>query len=587
MYTILHERKSYMLRLLKYLAPYKAFAILGPLFMVLEVAMDLLQPTIMQHIIDDGIANNDEAYVYKMFGLLLVIVVVGLIGGVGCSIFSTRAAINFSTDLRRDLYDVITVLSVKNKEEVGIGKLITNLTSDVETLQKAVLMMLKIFVRGPLLFIGAIIVVYFTARELFPLLLILVPILMVLIIVFTTLAGKVFTKVQQAIDSVNTYMQENLAGVRVIKAFNRSAQQMEKFGHINYHLMKRNIRAEHVVGILSPLSMFVINIGIMAALWGGAIKVEEGILQVGVILAFINYLTIIMNGIMSSSNVLIQIARAIPSAKRINAVMDMENSVTNTPYASTTPLRGDIRFDNVSFYYYDNGEYVLEDISFHVKPGETLGIIGMTGSGKSTLTKLLPRLYDAQQGQIYMDNQPIQQIDLTTLRQAMGIAPQKATLFSGTIADNLRYGAPQATASDMALAMDTAVATEFVSRFADGVEHHIAQGGKNLSGGQRQRLAMARAFVRRPKILVLDDSTSAVDAISERHIQQALAQQFSDTTTIIVASKIASIQHADHILVLEHGKMVGLGTHEELVATNAVYQEILATQQQQGGVVGE
>ncbi|OCS83054.1 ABC transporter ATP-binding protein [Caryophanon tenue] len=576
-----------MLRLLKYLAPYKAFAILGPLFMVVEVAMDLLQPTIMQHIIDDGIANNDEAYVYKMFGLLLVIVVVGLIGGVGCSIFSTRAAINFSTDLRRDLYDVITVLSVKNKEEVGIGKLITNLTSDVETLQKAVLMMLKIFVRGPLLFIGAIIVVYFTARELFPLLLILVPILMVLIIVFTTLAGKVFTKVQQAIDSVNTYMQENLAGVRVIKAFNRSAQQMEKFGHINYHLMKRNIRAEHVVGILSPLSMFVINIGIMAALWSGAIKVEEGILQVGVILAFINYLTIIMNGIMSSSNVLIQIARAIPSAKRINTVMDMENSVTNTANASTTPLRGDIRFDNVSFYYYDNGEYVLEDISFHVKPGETLGIIGMTGSGKSTLTKLLPRLYDAQQGQIYMDNQPIQQIDLTTLRQAMGIAPQKATLFSGTIADNLRYGAPQATASDMALAMETAVATEFVSRFDDGVEHHIAQGGKNLSGGQRQRLAMARAFVRRPKILVLDDSTSAVDAISERHIQQALAQQFSDTTTIIVASKIASIQHADHILVLEHGKMVGLGTHEELVATNAVYRDILATQQQQGGVVGE
>lgn len=576
-----------MRKLLQYLAPYKLFAIIAPLFMVLEVAMDLLQPTIMQHIIDNGIANNDDAYVYRMFALLIVVVVVGLIGGVGCSIYSARAAVNFSTDLRRDLYDIVTVLSVKNKEDVGIGKLITNLTSDVETLQKAVLMMLKIFVRGPLLFIGAIIVVYFTARELFSLLLIIVPILVVLIVFVTTMAGKVFAKVQQSIDQVNTYMQENLAGVRVIKAFNRSEQQVKAFGAINYELMQRNFRAEHVVGVLTPLSMFVINMGIVAALWSGAIKVEQGTLEVGVILAFINYLTIIMNGIMSSSNVLIQIARAIPSARRIQHVMALENSVTNRAEAKTPAIRGDIRFEHVSFYYYNNGEYVLDDISFHVRPGETLGIIGMTGSGKSTLTKLLPRLYDVNKGQIYIDDIPIQQLDVTTLRQAFGIAPQKAMLFSGTIADNLRYGYVNATANDMAVAMDTAVASEFVERLENGIEHNIAQGGKNFSGGQRQRLAMARAFIRRPRILVLDDSTSAVDAISERHIQQALNEQFSDTTTIIVASKIASIQHADHILVLEHGKVAGLGTHEELAKTNVTYQEILATQQEQGGVVHE
>lgn len=576
-----------MRQLIRYLAPYKVFAIIAPLFMVLEVAMDLLQPTIMQHIIDDGIANNDDAYVYRMFALLIVIVIVGLIGGVGCSIYSARAAVNFSTDLRKDLYDVITVLSVKNKEEVGIGKLITNLTSDVETLQKAVLMMLKIFVRGPLLFIGAIIVVYITARELFSLLLIIVPILVVLIVLITTMAGKVFANVQKSIDRVNTYMQENLAGVRVIKAFNRSAMQINRFGDINYELMKRNFRAEHVVGVLTPISMFVINIGIVAALWSGAIKVEQGTLEVGVILAFINYLTIIMNGIMSSSNVLIQIARAIPSAKRIQTVMNMENSVTNAAKPLTPVIRGDVRFENVSFYYYDNGEYVLEDVSFHVRAGQTLGIIGMTGSGKSTITKLLPRLYDAQQGQIYMDDIPIQQIDLTTLRQAMGIAPQKATLFSGTIEENLRYGNVDATQQQMERAMDHAVATEFVSRLDDGVAHVIAQGGKNFSGGQRQRLAMARAFVRRPQILILDDSTSAVDAISERSIQQALAHDFANVTKIIVASKISSIEHADHIVVLEHGKVVGLGTHEELARTNAVYQEILATQQAQGGIVGE
>ncbi|OCS90468.1 ABC transporter ATP-binding protein [Caryophanon latum] len=576
-----------MANLLRYLAPYKVFAIIAPLFMVLEVAMDLLQPTIMQHIIDDGIANNDDAYVYRMFGLLLVVVVIGLIGGVGCSIYSAKAAVNFSTDLRKDLYDVITVLSVKNKEDVGIGKLITNLTSDVETLQKAVLMMLKIFVRGPLLFIGAIIVVYFTARELFSLLLIIVPILVVLIVCITTMAGKVFAKVQQSIDSVNTYMQENLAGVRVIKAFNRSAMQVSAFRGINYELMKRNFKAEHVVGVLTPISMFVINIGIVAALWSGAIKVEAGALEVGVILAFINYLTIIMNGIMSSSNVLIQIARAIPSAKRIQTVMHMENSVTNANDAVTPDIQGDIRFENVSFYYYNNGEYVLDDISLHVRAGETLGILGMTGSGKSTLTKLLPRLYDVQKGCIYIDGVRIQNIDLTTLRQAIGIAPQKATLFSGTIAENLRYGNLDASEADMYAAMDVAAASEFVTRFDDGVHHVIAQGGKNFSGGQRQRLAMSRAFIRKPRILVLDDSTSAVDAISERHIQHHLATKFRDTTKIIVASKISSIEHADHILVLEHGKMVGLGTHEQLAKTNAVYQEILATQQAQGGVVGE
>lgn len=576
-----------MANLLRYLAPYKVFAIIAPLFMILEVAMDLVQPTIMQHIIDNGIANNDDAYVYRMFGLLLVVVVVGLIGGVGCSIYSAKAAVNFSTDLRKDLYDVITVLSVKNKEDVGIGKLITNLTSDVETLQKAVLMMLKIFVRGPLLFIGAIIVVYFTARELFSLLLVIVPILIVCIVCITMVAGKVFAKVQQSIDSVNTYMQENLAGVRVIKAFNRGAMQVGAFRDINYELMKRNFKAEHVVGVLTPISMFVINIGIVAALWSGAIKVEAGTLEVGVILAFINYLTIIMNGIMSSSNVLIQIARAIPSAKRIQAVMHMENSVTNAADAVTPDIQGDIRFENVSFYYYNNGEYVLDDISFHVRAGETLGILGMTGSGKSSLTKLLPRLYDVQGGCIYIDDVPIQNIDLTTLRQAIGVAPQKATLFSGTIAENLRYGKLNASEADMYAAMDVAAASEFVTRFDDGVHHTIAQGGKNFSGGQRQRLAMARAFIRKPRILVLDDSTSAVDAISERHIQHYLATEFANTTKVIVASKISSIEHADHILVLEHGKMVGLGTHEELAKTNAVYQEILATQQAQGGVVGE
>lgn len=571
----------------RYLAPYKVVAILAPLFMVFEVTMDLIQPTIMQHIIDNGIAESNTAYVIKMFMFMILAAIGGLIGGVGCSIFASRAAVNFATDLREAVFTATMFFSSKNKHDIGVGTLITNVTGDIETLQRAVMMTLKVFVRGPLLFVGAVIIVFFTARELFSLLLIIVPILIVLIVLFTTLSGKVFGRVQKQMDHVNTFMQENLAGVRVVKAFNRSKHQIEHFTAINDKLADRSIRAEKVVGTLAPLSMFVINIGMMAALWLGVIKVEQGALEVGVILAFINYLTIIMNGIMSASNVLIQIARAVPSAKRVKRVLNTTTTITTPNNAVTTPIRGDITFENVSFYYYNKNEYVLKDISFTLKAGETLGVIGMTGSGKSSLVRLIPRLYEAQKGRVLIDGKPVEQYDLQTLRHAIGFAPQQAVLFSGTVAEQLHFGKTDASDKEMTQALASSAALEFVERFDDKLEHHIDQGGRNLSGGQRQRLAMARAFIRKPSILILDDTTSAVDAVSERHIQSSIARDFSDATKVIIASKIASIEHADHILVLEDGNMVGYGTHETLLATNDVYQEIAATQQQQGGVIHE
>lgn len=571
----------------RYLAPYKVVAILAPLFMVFEVTMDLIQPTIMQHIIDNGIAESNTAYVIKMFMFMILAAIGGLIGGVGCSIFASRAAVNFATDLREAVFTATMFFSSKNKHDIGVGTLITNVTGDIETLQRAVMMTLKVFVRGPLLFVGAVIIVFFTARELFSLLLIIVPILIVLIVLFTTLSGKVFGRVQKQMDRVNTFMQENLAGVRVVKAFNRSKHQIEHFTAINDKLADRSIRAEKVVGTLAPLSMFVINIGMMAALWLGVIKVEQGALEVGVILAFINYLTIIMNGIMSASNVLIQIARAVPSAKRVKRVLNTTTTITTPNNAVTTPIRGDITFENVSFYYYNKNEYVLKDISFTLKAGETLGVIGMTGSGKSSLVRLIPRLYEAQKGRVLIDGKPVEQYDLQTLRHAIGFAPQQAVLFSGTVAEQLHFGKTDASDKEMTQALASSAALEFVERFDDKLEHHIDQGGRNLSGGQRQRLAMARAFIRKPSILILDDTTSAVDAVSERHIQLSIARDFSDATKVIIASKIASIEHADHILVLEDGNMVGYGTHETLLATNDVYQEIAATQQQQGGVIHE
>ena len=576
-----------VLKLTKYLKPYMAFAIIAPIMMIIEVSMDLLQPTIMQHIIDDGIAENDTPYIMKMFGLMIVSAVIGLIGGIGCSIYSSRAAVNFASDIRQDLYETITYFSSRNKDHFTLGKLITNITNDVEMVQRALNMLLKIFVRGPMMFIGAVVIVFFTARELFPVLLFVVPILAFAMYFFTQLSGKLFRKVQEAIDQVNVRMQESLAGIRVIKAYNRKHQQIEQFTGVNEEVMKRNITADQIIGLLQPITMFVVNMGMIVALWTGAIKVEAGTLEVGVILAFINYLMIIMNGLMSSSNVLVQIARALPSAERLVEVLEEQTDIKNVEHPITTPIRGEVTFNDVSFSYINSNESVLKNISFHVNAGETVGIIGMTGSGKSTLVKLLPRLFDVDRGEILIDGQPIQQIDLQTLREAIGFAPQKATLFSTTIDENIKYGNANATLEQLIESLKQSCAAEFVEKLPDREQHQLTQGATNLSGGQKQRLAMARAFIRKPSILVLDDTTSAVDSISENTIQKAIAEHFADSTKFIVSSKISSIRHADQILVLDDGQLVAQGTHDELVNTSDIYQQIVETQVEKGGVLHE
>ena len=574
-------------KVFQYIKPYWLFAVIAPLMMILEVCMDLLQPTIMQQIIDNGIAKGDNPYIYKMFAVMIASAILGLIGGAGCTIFASRTAVNFSADLRQDLYEVITHFSSENKDKFTLGKLITNLTNDIEMLQRAVSMMLKIFVRGPMLFIGAVIIVYFTARELFPVLFVVVPILAFFMYFFTYISGKLFHKVQAAVDIVNTRTQESLAGIRVIKAYNRRQQQVAQFKGANDTLTKHSITADQVMGVLMPLTMFVVNMGIIAGVWMGAIRVEQGTLEVGVILAFINYLMIIMNGLSSSANVLVQIARAIPSAQRIVAVLEEPAAVQNVKEPITKPIKGNIEFRNVSFAYVKGSEPVLKDISFHVQAGQTVGIIGMTGSGKSTLVKVLPRLFDVDSGHVLMDGQPITQYDVRTLRQAIGFAPQKATLFSQTIRDNVKYGNDTASDKDLREALIRARALEFVEKLAEGVDYGVTQGATNLSGGQKQRLAMARAFIREPKILVLDDTTSAVDTISERAIQLAISEHFANSTKFIVSSKISSIKDADIILVMDDGQVVAQGTHEQLLATSGLYKEMADTQVEKGGVLHE
>ncbi|MBG9598428.1 multidrug ABC transporter ATP-binding protein [Bacillus mycoides] len=575
-------------KLLQYLKPYMFFAIIGPLFMVLEVAMDLIQPTIMQHIIDVGIANRDLNYVIKMGLLMIGAAAIGLIGGLGCMMYSTKAAVNFATDIRKDVFAKIETFSSKNRDSFGTGKLLTIVTNDITSIQSAMTMTLRVLVRGPLLFIGSIIIVFVTARDLFPILLVVVPVLLVAIVLIAGQSSGSFKRVQEALDKVNTKLQENLSGVRVIKAYVRQKYEIAQFEKVNTSLTEINIRAIQIISLMMPIIMLVINSGIVATLWIGGEKVFNGTLQVGAILAFINYLNIILMSLMSISMVFIQIARAFPSADRVQQVLHTEVDITTEgDVYEPKQVGGNVEFKNVSYSYTKNNEYVLKDISFTVRKGEKIGIIGSTGSGKSTLAKLLPRLYDVDQGEICIDDVNVKAYDLQKLRASIGFVPQKALLFSGSIEENLRYGKEDATYDELELASSSACATEFINKLEDSYEYNLTQGATNLSGGQKQRISIARALVRKPSILVLDDSTSAVDAKSEAVIQEALRTRYSGTTTFLIASKISSIIDADKILVLNNGELVGNGTHEDLLATCEVYQEIYLSQggslQQEGG----
>ncbi|MGN4443766.1 ABC transporter ATP-binding protein [Bacillus cereus group sp. MYBK79-1] len=566
-------------KLLQYLKPYMFFAIIGPLFMVLEVAMDLIQPTIMQHIIDVGIANRDMNYVIKMGLLMIGAAALGLVGGLGCMMYSTKAAVNFATDIRKDVFAKIETFSSENRDSFGTGKLLTIVTNDITSIQSAMTMTLRVLVRGPLLFIGSIIIVFVTARELFPILLVVVPILLLAIIFIASRASGTFKKVQEALDKVNTKLQENLSGVRVIKAYVRQKYEINQFGNVNTNLTKINIRAVQLISLMMPIIMLVVNGGIVATLWIGGEKVFNGSLQVGAILAFINYLNIILMSLMSISMVFMQIARAFPSADRVQQVLNTEVDIMSETNAFVPKqIEGQIDFKNVSYSYTKNNEYVLKDISFSISKGEKVGIIGSTGSGKSTLAKLLPRLYDVDQGEICIDGINVKAYDLQKLRASIGFVPQKALLFSGSIEENLRYGKEDATSDELEVAASSACATEFISKLEDSYQYHLTQGATNLSGGQKQRVSIARALVRKPSILILDDSTSAVDAKSESNIQSALRTEYKGTTTLLIASKISSIIDADKILVLDNGELVGDGTHEELLEQCEVYQEIYLSQ---------
>ncbi len=564
----------------RYLKPHWRWAVLAPLLMLLEVVMDLMQPRMVQRIVDVGIANLDMPVILQtglvMFGLAMA----GAVGGMGCGVFAEMAAQGFGADLREALFSKVQTLSFGNLDELDTGQLVTRLTSDVSQVQEAVVMMLRILVRAPLLLVGSLIMAIVTSPQLAFLPLILMPIELAAVIWIVRKATPLYTFVQQRLDTLNEVLQENLAGVRVIKAFVRGRFEEQRFGKANIALTEQSVSAARVVAIMPAFMMLTLNFGIVGVLWFGGIQVNLGGMHMGQIIAFANYLTTTLFSLMMVSQLVIQMARAEASAQRVQEVFNREPDVQNRPDARReVALKGSLVFENVSFRY--NGADsvpVLKNISFSAEPGQTVAILGTTGAGKSSLVHLIPRFYDVDEGRVLVSGTDVRDLDQESLRRKIGTALQEVVLFSGTIRDNIRYGRPEASEEEVVAAAKAAQAHEFILSFSEGYDTQLGQRGVNLSGGQKQRIAIARALLIDPEILILDDSTSAVDVETEVKIQDALETLMRNRTSFVIAQRISTVLKADKILLLDDGQIAAQGTHQELLLSSPMYREIYESQ---------
>lgn len=567
-----------MLKLLKYLkGPAIFYAILAPILMLLEVAMDLTLPTMLSNIVDIGIANSDINYVLTAGAKMILFAFLGLIGGVGCSIFSTIAAVNLGQNLRDGLFAKIQSLSFLELDHFKTSSLITRLTNDITQVQTMVMMGLRILVRAPLLCIGGLWMAYRLSQSLSIVFVITIPIILIFVAIVMSKSFPLFKTMQEKIDKVNNVMRENLLGVRVIKAFTMEHKQRDRFNEANDDLMSQSIRAQKIMIILNPVVMLLVNFSVIGVLWYGGYLVQDGLLETGKIMAFINYLTQIMMSMMMVIMISMNFSRAKASADRINEVYATNSSIQeNKKTAELTNY--DIEFKNVSFKYHEHSEEVLKDISFKIKQGNQVGIIGGTGSGKSSLVNLIPRLYDVSEGEVLIGGQNVKTLSLSELRDKIGVVLQESILFSGTIASNFKFGYHEATQDELDDAAKDAQAMEFIQAKEDGYETVVEQRGKNLSGGQKQRVSIARTLIRDPKILILDDSSSALDMATESKLQRAIKERMKESTVIMIAQRISAVMDADQIIVLDQGEISGIGTHEELLKTNEIYRSIAISQ---------
>ena len=548
-------------------------------FLVVESICDLLQPTIMARIVDTGVANQDMETVLHLGGVMLAVTAVGAVGAIVRNLLSSYVSQRFGADLRSDLFAKVQRLSLDSLSQFETASLVTRLTNDVNQVQEFVHRLMRIFVRAPILAIGAAVMAIYLSPKLSVVLAVAIPIAAFLVVLNLRMGFPYFRRVQEAIDGVNRALREYLSGVRVVKAFNRTSYEMERFEEANHELATSTVQAERMMAFFSPAIILTINLGIVAVLWFGGLSTWAGRMEVGKTIAFVNYMTQMLHSLMRIFIVFERFVRAKASAERIEGVFEQADPQLDSENGQTGSIRGEIFFNNVSFAYPGSvGEPILKEISLRCSPGETVGIIGPTGAGKTTLVSLIPKLYHPTAGTIEIDGVDLIELDTEYLRGQIGFVPQKSLLFSGSILDNIRWGDPNASLEEVRHAAQVAQIDDFVQSLPKGYDSQVGQGGVNLSGGQKQRLALTRALVKKPAILILDDSTSALDALTESKIRRGLQELTTDLTCLFISQRITSVMTADRIAVLDEGRLAGWGTHEDLLASCSVYQDIYRSQ---------
>ncbi|WP_214856126.1 MULTISPECIES: ABC transporter ATP-binding protein [unclassified Exiguobacterium] len=567
-----------MIKLLKRLTVYK-WAVLAVLVLVFAQSMsDLYLPTLMADIIDKGVVTGDTAYIWKIGAVMLGITGIGALAAVAASYYSSKASMGLGRDIRRQVFNHVERFSLQEFDQVGTASLITRTTNDITQVQQVVIMMLRMVVSAPIMFIGGLIMAVSKDAKLSLVIVAAMPVLVLSILLILWKGVPLFGKVQKRLDRLNLVLRENLTGIRVIRAFNRERDEQVRLTKANADLTEVSIKVNKIMAFLMPVMMLVMNLTVVGVIWFGGIRIDNGGMQIGDLMAFIQYVMQIMFALVMASVMFVMIPRAAVSAKRINEVLEMTPTMTDEGTQTADREKGTLVFDRVTFRYPGAEAPVLSDISFTARPGEVTAVIGGTGSGKSTLVNLIPRFYDVTEGSIRVNGVDSQDVPQEELRSKIGFVPQKALLFTGTIAENIRFGKEDATDEEVAHAAQIAQATDFIERMPDGYDARIEQGGSNVSGGQKQRLSIARALVRRPDLYVFDDSFSALDFKTDAALRKALREETREATVLIVAQRVSTVIDADQIIVLDEGKVAGIGTHDELFANNAVYQEIVKSQ---------
>ena len=568
-----------MKRLLQYLKEYRMECILGPLFKLLEASFELMVPLVVKRIIDVGIANNDRDYIVRMVLLMIALAVIGLTCSLTAQYFSAKAAVGFSAKVKNAVFSHIQTLSYTEIDTLGTSTLITRLTSDINTLQGGVNMFLRLLLRSPFVVAGAVIMAISIDRQAtktFGVTVLALSLVVYLIMRFTI---PMYKKVQGSLDQVTSKTRSALTGVRVTRAFGLEEREQQEFGEANAALLAIQVLSGKVSALLNPVTFALINLGLMWLLWEGALAVDTGRLSQGAVVALVNYMSQILVELIKLANLIVQITRALASATRISSVLEITSSMQEgTEAPEWKGGAASVTLENAALRYANGGEDAVGGITLNAAPGSTIGIIGGTGSGKTSVIQMIPRFYDATEGQVLVDGKDVRDYTYASLRERIAVVPQKSVLFSGSIRDNIRWGKADATDVEIQEALQMAQAADFVKEKEGGLDYTVAQGGKNFSGGQRQRLAIARALVKKPAILILDDSTSALDYATDAALRKAIREMPDPPTTFIVSQRTASIMHADQILVLDAGCVVGQGTHEELMKSCEVYQEIYHSQ---------